>query len=462
MRRTRIPELRQRLGRIADDLTALADKVTGENRPPTDEEKARSDQLATEQRSVAAQLELAESAQEAEFAATGERRSGDAGEGRDWRRQMGRYSVFRAIASQMPGFSGDAALEIEISQELRSRNPNRKFRGGITIADEGLHLRAADMPAGMERRGVVTPSAFRTDTAGAGPALVNAVARPDLYVDALRAALPLVAAGARYLDGLRGAGSVQIPRMRVGGAVDWIGEDEDAPPFAPQLDEFAMSPRTVAGQTTISRRMVLTSDPSIEAILRADMVNAVAEAITAAALNGDGVKQPKGILRYVGADGLGGVVALGTPDGGPIDWDDVVSLYSMPKRRNVNGNALAWITNSRVTAKLMTSLKIAGDGSGGFLLDLDGGDVVRLAGRPLYETEVMPSAFAKGARNDLSGIVVGDWTECLIGRWSGTDILVDPYTGAGNGSVRLVTFSDVDVAFRRLASFAYAKDVQTS
>jgi hypothetical protein len=46
----------------------------------------------------------------------------------------------------------------------------------------------------------------------------------------------------------------------------------------------------------------------------------------------------------------------------------------------------------------------------------------------------------------------------MIGQWGGLDLLVDPYTGSSAGTVRVVALQDVDVAIRRAASFAIAKD----
>ena len=47
----------------------------------------------------------------------------------------------------------------------------------------------------------------------------------------------------------------------------------------------------------------------------------------------------------------------------------------------------------------------------------------------------------------------GNWSDLIIGYWSGLDLQVDPYTGGASGTVRVRVLQDVDVAVTHAASF---------
>ncbi|HLE57546.1 MAG TPA: phage major capsid protein, partial [Rhodothermia bacterium] len=49
----------------------------------------------------------------------------------------------------------------------------------------------------------------------------------------------------------------------------------------------------------------------------------------------------------------------------------------------------------------------------------------------------------------------GNWADLILGFWSGLDIMVDPYTGSKEGTVRVVCLQDVDCAVRHGESFCY-------
>lgn len=61
-----------------------------------------------------------------------------------------------------------------------------------------------------------------------------------------------------------------------------------------------------------------------------------------------------------------------------------------------------------------------------------------------------------------SAIAYGNWSDMILGMWGGLDIMLDPYTGATAGTKRVVALQDLDVALRRVASFAAMKDALTT
>jgi len=54
-------------------------------------------------------------------------------------------------------------------------------------------------------------------------------------------------------------------------------------------------------------------------------------------------------------------------------------------------------------------------------------------------------------------LVVGDWSNLIIGQWGGLDLCVDPFTQATNGCVRLVINAYFDAKVARPEAFAFGQ-----
>jgi len=129
----------------------------------------------------------------------------------------------------------------------------------------------------------------------------------------------------------------------------------------------------------------------------------------------------------------------------------------------LNGSA-AFITNSKVKAKLATTPKQSSGVEGKFLL-FGGGDGAgdRVLGYPIAYTNSIPSNLTKGSATSVcSAILFGVWQNLVIGQWSGVDLLVDPFSGSKEATVRVTAFHDADVADRNAENFSACVDVTTA
>jgi HK97 family phage major capsid protein len=59
--------------------------------------------------------------------------------------------------------------------------------------------------------------------------------------------------------------------------------------------------------------------------------------------------------------------------------------------------------------------------------------------------------------NQLSSndALFGDFSQFVMGMWSGLDLTVDPYAGATSGNVRIIALQDVDFAVKQPGAFCY-------
>jgi len=342
------------------------------------------------------------------------------------------YSLLKAVSEAAQGkLSG---LEKEVSDEIASRT-GKEARGFYMPTN--INFRANQVVGTNNVGGFLKP----TDHLG------------DEFIEALKARLVVGQAGARILQGLKG--DVAIPKMSAETSnVSFVAEDSAPSEGNATFAQVTMSPKTLACQLDISRKLQLQSDPSIEAVLRQDVINSFARKIDEVALEGGGSNEPSGII----ASSTGNVVAIGT-NGGAISYAKCVDMVEAVEVDNaiLNDASVKWVGNPKVTANLRTVSKQASGVEGNFILGEDN----RILGYDYLSSTLVPSDLTKGTGTALSALIFGDFSQLMLGFYSGVDVIVDPYTGSNAGTLRLAFFQDFDVALRHDDSFSVIKDIVT-
>lgn len=251
------------------------------------------------------------------------------------------------------------------------------------------------------------------------------------FIDVLRNASSVMQAGARMMPGL--VGNVAIPKKTAASSGSWIStEGGAASESEPTFGTVSLTPKTVGAFTDMTRQLILQSTPSIEALVRDDLTQALALAIDAGALKGTGLSgQPTGIYSTSGinTDSFAGA----TPT-----WAEIVGLETLVAEDNALMGNLAYILPASLYGTLKTTAKATNQAI--FAVDNDG----TMNG---YRTIVSNQATA-------GNLLFGNFSDCLIGMWGGLDLTVDPYTSSNTGTVRVVALQSVDVAVRHAVSFA--------
>lgn len=343
------------------------------------------------------------------------------------------YSLFRAVNAMATNDWSNAGFEREISQDIAKRY--------------GKQPRGLFVPADVFKRDLTMGSAT------AGGNIVGTTHMGNEFVDALRAAMVLPSLGARFMSGLKG--NIAIPALNAKTSVAFVAEGNAPTEGAPTFRQITMTPRTVAGYVDMSRLLLQNSDPSVEAIIRDDMLKQVAAAIEAAAIVGGGSNEPTGILSTSGI----GSVALGTTGDAPT-WDSIVKLVAEVETDDALNGAASFLTNPKVKSKLARTAKVASTDSQ-MLIAPPFND---LYGYPVAITTQVPSNLTKSTGSNLSALIFGVFSEVMLGLFGtgGPDLLVDPYTASNTGTVRLNIYQEVDVAVRHAESFAAIKDIVTT
>ena len=288
---------------------------------------------------------------------------------------------------------------------------------------------AAQAKSGKEARGLLVPADvlgyskrdLTVGSASGGGDLVQTDLLSSSFIDLLRKALVLQSAGANILTGLDGM--VAIPRQSGGATTYHVAENSSITESALTVDQVALQPRTIGALTDYSRRLLLQSSIDIENLVRQDLAQQIAIEIENQAINGVGTEsKPLGILNVSGINTESGVAA----------FSDFVNAEAALGTDNALLGNLGYLMNSALRGTMKTTEKASSTGQ--FVYESDN----TINGYPAYVSNSMPASTA----------VFANFSDIIIGLWSGLDIMVDPYTGSAAGTVRVVAMQDYDVAVR--------------
>lgn len=357
------------------------------------------------------------------------------------RRDLRKFSINKLIRSQIPteGITLDG-IELEMHQEAQKE-----------AVDMGQTIRGVGIPSRIlsTRDNSVTMPTQPED----GKAVVQTELDDNLsMMDMLRNDLVTRQLGATYLNDL--VGNVSFTRMTQRPVASWKPEvgalDKSNIKFA--SDELA--PKRLGTYVIQSLQFLRQTSPAIERLTKQEIAYSLSEGVDVAAISGTGTNnQPMGILNHAGVSAIN-VPGLGT-NGGALTRANLIALRTALLKRNIRGKKLAWLLNAAVEGALANT-PIA-TGSDKFILETD-----RLLNYPYVMSNMVPSDLDKGSAVDtLSAAIFGDWAELLIAQWGGIDLLVDPYTLAVDGQIKIVAQGFFNVLVHRPEAFAYYKDITT-
>ena len=251
------------------------------------------------------------------------------------------------------------------------------------------------------------------------------VVATDLYdiIEPLRAKNVLVQAGAKFYTGL--TNNAQIPVM-TGSNVNWAGEAA-ATDGNVLFNNVTLTPKRLTAYVDISKMLLAQDSIGVENAIRQDLINAINSKLESTIL-GKGAKSattPAGIFN-------------GKTPTKVTDFEGLVGLEAKVEEANVLGG-ISYIASPSARASFRNMMK--GSRGTAQLAYTDG----TLDGTPVYSTSNV----------EAKTFVVGDFSNLAIGSWGGLDIVVDNYTQAVNGMIRLVVNAYFDAALIRPEAFQY-------
>lgn len=331
-----------------------------------------------------------------------------------------------------------AELEAHVSviDAINAQIEHRALTGALA------EFNAEQRRNGVQARGVLVPQslfnetrAAQTTTTAAG--IVPEDFRADQFVGLLRNSMVVQSLGARVLPNLRG--DVVIPRQAGTSTAQWLAEGDALTDSGMTFNNITLKPKHVGAITELSRQLLQQSNPSIEALVRDDFINVVSLAVDKALIHGDGVKQPEGLLTA--ATGTGTLAAL--------TWEAVLVVLEGLALKNITPNA--WLTHPEVATKLRSTLRETG--LDGYLMEAG-----LLADLPVAVTRQIDK---KAGAPATGRMIVGDFSEMILGTWGSVDILANQFAEGpySRGAVQVRILTTMDMVPRREEAFTVIEDI---
>ena len=239
----------------------------------------------------------------------------------------------------------------------------------------------------------------------------------------LRAKNVLVAAGAKYMSGL--IGDVQVPIMGAGN-VTWEGEVASAKEAGYTFSSKKLQPKRLTAYVDISKQFLVQDSIGAEQAIRADIVAAINSKLESTILGSaqGSTTTPAGIF-------------YGQTPKKITTFKDICDLEASIEDANVIGECKYVMSN-----KAKAALRNMPKSSKSTQLVMENGEV---DGTPVLNTSNV----------EAQNIAYGDWNNLAIGQWGSIDLVVDPYTLAKDGQVRIVINAFFDAVTLRPEAFAF-------
>lgn len=359
-------------------------------------------------------------------------------------KDLRRYSYARAIHLSALAREGKGrldGLEAEVSQEIERALPaNYQRRGGV--------LAPMDTRSEEEReRSYMQRSTMTTFTPTQAPELVSN--RPGELIELLRAKARVISLGATTLPGL--TGPVPMPKQKTAAIAHWVAENpgSDVAQSNPTFGTVLLAPKTLQAATPFSRQLLVQASLNVEQLVRNELASAHGLAVDRAAIHGTGI----------GAEPLG---IYGTPDvntqafAGAISYANVINMLGKIADDNADTEALGLLTTALAAAQAMKTPEFATAGSKAIWTGPIGLGTVAgcRAASSTQVSKTMSTLAATGGSEH--GLVFGNWSDLLLGFWGALELIVDPYTLAGQGLIKVTSFQMADVAVKHGESFCVA------
>ena len=327
-------------------------------------------------------------------------------------------------------------VEKPVEEKAEKREINKENKNNINIMNKQNSL-VKELRNAIEnnQKSITVAAENRTVTVqgyGTGESAVDGVHDEVVETEIQGILEPLYAnsvlanLGVRWYSGLP-KGDVQIPIMGKG-SCGWAGEIEAASASGNTFTTKKLSPRRLTAYIDISKQLLAQDTSGVEAAIKRDIVNALNDKLEATIFGSDAGDEtkPAGIFYNVSASETN------------VDtFAQLCAFEASLDDANVNGQKKYLMGN---TAKATFRSMIKGTNNTGMVLENG-----QIDGTPMLNTSNVST----------KKFVYGDFNYLALGSWSDVEIVIDNYTQAINGCVRLIINAYFDAKVLRPEAFKF-------
>lgn len=424
--------------KLKNKINEIVNTAKNEGRELTEDEQLMVDALTFQLKSLKDDAEDTEVSETEEVEE--EKKDAETPETDDSKKEEEVEDVKEVVETDTPETEEDAEVSENEEVEDKEKTNNDKRNFNIKMNKEFKLIRAINQMASGQAVDEVTAAvseAGRNEMRSAGLTAEGALVIPSetrsisvtdsvgatVGVDVadilspLRDNLVLAKAGAKIMTGLKN--DLKLPSL-IGSEAKWASEVGNvANDTTAALNGVTLKPKRISVILPVSKQFLIQSSDSAEAILKQNIMTAVAE------------KLQKTILSNVTSDATApkGIFAA-TPDSAKT-YAKLCDLEAKADAKNIGENRVYIVGN-----KAKATLRQLQKGTNNTQMVYDRGEI---DGTPCYSTTSMPE----------NGVLYGDFSNLYIGQFGATEIIVDNYTRAAYGEVLLTVNAYFDAALAR-------------
>lgn len=298
-----------------------------------------------------------------------------------------------------------------ISLGIVSRAKGQVFRA----MKDGRHINFKDLVAQTGDEGAISfaeaqEKALQADTFDAGGNLVPVDFSGEI-IELLRDMTIVRQAGPRQVDMPRGG--LNMGRQTDAASASYGEEGADTNADQLSTDEVNLVAKKLTGITPVSNDLLRTGGPSIDMLVRDDLLQVMSETEDLAFMRGNGTQSnPKGIRFQALAANITDRVSLGTtPNRAAIDTMALAMMGDLQDRNvRINRDRTVWMGSPRTIRYLMS---ITDNGIAPFKDEL--AEEGRFWGYRFFDTNALPINLSVSGQTDVGELMLVHMPDIVIG-----------------------------------------------
>ncbi|NJK56916.1 MAG: phage major capsid protein [Pleurocapsa sp. SU_5_0] len=353
------------------------------------------------------------------------------------RKQRQQYSAIKAIGYAAGLIAKDkVGLELEVSQALTERTGK---------APKKIYIDQSEL--------VAYRAPYETGVPAAAGDLIETELLSDRFVEQLFNQSAFLEMGVTYLRDL--TGNIEIPRESTYSNGYWIGEKAIIPESEGTFDKISLAPKKLAVLSKMTFEMLEQSSIDLERLVRARLIRGLALELDRTIGFGSGIgSEPLGIASHPEVKSI----VLGV-NGAPLTWEGLIDMQTELSAANaLTDDTSGYVINARTRGKLMKTLDQP-TGGGNWIYQSQGGNMGSIAGYKALCSNQIPNNLVKGTASNLTAAFFGDFSNVLLGIWSGMDVMANPYSEFNQAIIQIRAMQLADLNLTRGDYFVVATDV---
>ena len=324
------------------------------------------------------------------------------------------FSISKAIRNACTQYKADVSEEYETIVNLENKRSLGVDDADIVLTNAQLHQTRALGPS-----------------ATVGAELINTDYLPQEFVAYLRPQLTLEKTG--YYSIPVNGNAVSFAVCSGGATAGMYDLDGELSGSDLKFALKTLSPKKAGVCVPIPYSLILQGRPEVDAMVEADIVNALYQKRDEQILIGSGADgEATGILNTAGINTLTASVS------GFGAWKACLSGVNEIRKANIFSENLSFVMNGDTYVELCTTPKNKDNCMAGFVIEND-----KIGTYPVYVNNAITG----------STILVGDFGQVAVSDFQGLKLKVDDITYIKKQAIQVVAIKAFDVAVRRLGAF---------